>query len=286
VQGRRPIQYYVDSLNTSTLLPVSTIRRLESGVNANYHALQARFEKRYSKGLTFTTSFNYQKHMGVGYSVNEGGSGFGPRNPQDPRNWGVDYGRYNTDQRLRFVFSHIWEFPWMRDRRGVTGALLGGWAVNGIIQLASGFPVTLSQSGDSLNTGASSTTRPHVAPDGSVDRVWSERSVAQWFDTSAFVRSIYQGNTQQGLFLGPKGYGNAGVSLFDSPGQTTWDFALFKEFRVTEGKKLQFRWEAFNFLNTPQFGAPNNSLGNANFGRILSTKISNREMQFGLKFVF
>jgi hypothetical protein len=86
--------------------------------------------------------------------------------------------------------------------------------------------------------------------------------------------------------VGPKGYGNAGVSLFDAPGTKTWDFALFKEFRIIEGYRLQFRWEAFNFLNTPQFANPSAQLGNANFGRITSTSISNREMQFGLKYRF
>ena len=66
----------------------------------------------------------------------------------------------------------------------------------------------------------------------------------------------------------------------------TWDFALFKEFRIREGHRLQFRYESFNFLNTPQFNAPSRSLGAADFGRISSTVINNREMQFGLKYRF
>jgi hypothetical protein len=84
----------------------------------------------------------------------------------------------------------------------------------------------------------------------------------------------------------PLGYGNAGVALFDAPAQKTWDFALFKEFKVREGHTVQFRYEAFNFLNTPQFSAPDRSLGSATFGRITSTVINNREMQFGLKYRF
>jgi hypothetical protein len=286
VQGRRPTQFYVDSRDPSALLPLSTVRLLESAASTNYNALQMRAEKRYANGLSFNASYNFQKHMGLGYSVNEGGTGFGARNPQDPRNWGPDYGRYNTDQRHRFVFSHVWEIPWLRNAGGVKGAVLGGWAVNGIIQMGSGLPVTLSQSGDSLNTGAGGVTRPHVAPGAVVDRVWANRTVQQWFDTSAYVRSKYEGSPAAGLYLGPKGYGNAGVSLFDAPGNKTWDFALFKEFRVTEGHRIQFRWEAFNFLNTPQFNVPQRQLGNANFGRITSTRLSNREMQFGLKYRF
>jgi hypothetical protein len=111
-----------------------------------------------------------------------------------------------------------------------------------------------------------------------VPRVWDNRSIAEWFPTDAFVRSKYEGNTGPGLFLGPKGYGNSGISLFDAPGQKTWDFALFKEFRITEGQRLQFRWESFNFLNTPQFAQPQRQFGNANFGRITSTRFNNREI--------
>ena len=64
----------------------------------------------------------------------------------------------------------------------------------------------------------------------------------------------------EGIFIGPKGYGNAGSGLFDAPAQKTWDFALFKEFTITETQKVQFRWESFNFLNTPQFSAPNRNV--------------------------
>src|SRR5205807_1981382 len=149
-------------------------------------------------------------------SVNESPL-YGPNFAQDPRNRLGDRGRSGIDQRFRYVFSHIWELPWMRNAKGVTGAILGGWAVNGIVQLQSGLPVTIGQTGDSQNT---------------------------------------------------------------------WDFSLFKEFKIREGHNLQFRYEAFKFLNTPQFNAPSRNLGAADFGRISSTVINNREMQFGLKYLF
>ncbi|MCI0701968.1 MAG: hypothetical protein L0241_12875, partial [Planctomycetia bacterium] len=286
VQSRRPFQFYSDSRDPERLLPLGTIRRLESWTSTRYHALQARAEKRYSKGLSFVGSFNYQKALAVGYGVNEG-AGFGSNTPQDPRNRLGDYGRSNIDQRFRFVFSHIYELPWMRNQRGWKGALLGGWAVNGIIQLTSGLPVTVAQTGDSHNTGPSSSPRPHVAPGAKVSRVWDSRSIGRWFDTSAFVRSKFEGSTGEGVYLPEaRGYGNAGVSLFDAPAQKTWDFALYKEFRIREGHRLQFRYEAFNFLNTPQFSAPDRSLGSATFGQINSTIVNNREMQLALKYNF
>ncbi len=285
VQGRRPVQFYVDSRNPNQLLALGTVRRLESWTNSNYNALQLRAEKRYSAGLTFHASFNYQKAMYIGYGVNEGGP-FGTSFTQNPRDRLADYGRSQIDQRFRYVFSHVWEIPWMRKAKGPAGWVLGGWSINGIIQLTSGLPVTVSQNGDSQNTGPSSFQRPHVVAGNPVDRVWENRSIDRWFNTSAFVRSKCDGCAGEGLFLGPLGYGNAGVSLFDAPAQKTWDFACFKEFFPREGHRIQFRYEAFNFLNTPQFSAPSRALGAADFGRIGSTIVNNREMQLGLKYIF
>ena len=261
------------------------MRSLESWTSSNYHALQLRGEKRYSHGLTFNASFTFQKAMSIGYGVNEGGP-YGNSYTQDPRNRLGDYGRSQIDQRFRFVFSHIWEIPWMRNTKGPAGWALGGWNVNGIIQLASGLPVTVQQTGDSQNTGPSSFERPHVVAAQTVERVYANRTIDKWFNTDAFVRSRCNGCAGDGIYIGPKGYGNAGVSLFDSPAMKTWDFALFKEFTPHEGHRIQFRWEAFNFLNTPQFSAPSRSLGSADFGRISSTVIDNREMQVGLKYIF
>jgi hypothetical protein len=285
VQNRRPVQFYVDSRSPNTPLALGTVRRLESWTNSNYHAMQLRAEKRYSHGLTFNASFNFQKAMSIGYGVNEGGP-YGNSYTQNPRDRLADYGRSQIDQRFRFVFSHIWEIPWLRKAGGPKGWFLGGWAINGIIQLTSGLPVTVSQTGDSQNTGAQSFQRPHAAAGQSVDRVWESRTIDRWFNTAAFVRSKCDGCAGEGLYLGPKGYGNAGVSLFDAPGFKTWDFACFKEFHPKEGHRIQFRYEAFNFLNTPQFSAPSRSVGAADFGRIGGTSINNREMQLGLKYIF
>ena len=55
---------------------------------------------------------------------------------------------------------------------------------------------------------------------------------------------------------------------------------------IKESHHLQFRVEAFNLFNTPQFAGPNANLGDAAFGRITTTTIDNREVQFALKYSF
>ena len=120
-----------------------------------------------------------------------------------------------------------------------------------------------------------------------MDRVFTDRNLDYWIDTGAFIRSKCDGCPNEGLFVpGTLGYGNAGVGLFDAPAQKSWDFALLKEFPVRQEHRIQFRWEVFNFTNTPQFSSPNRSLGSAAFGRITSTLANNREMQFALKYIF
>src|SRR5260370_27225759 len=285
IQSRRPIQFYTDSLSPDKLIPLSTLRYLDSGLNSIFHALQARAEKRYSHGLTAVGSFNYHKRIANGYSVNESGP-FSSNVPQDPRNVHADRGRFNLDQRFRFVSSNVWELPFFRGSNGLQRAVLGGWAVNGIVTLTSGFPVTVAQSGDSMNTGSASSPRPNVVPGAKVDRVLEGRTLDHWFNTDAFIQAKCNGCAGAGTFVGPKGYGTAGVGLFDAPAQKTWDFALFKEFRIREAQRVQFRWEAFNFLNSPQFNPPDRTRGTATFGRITSTITSNREIQFALKYIF
>jgi hypothetical protein len=81
-------------------------------------------------------------------------------------------------------------------------------------------------------------------------------------------------------------YGNVGRNTLRQPGMKVWDIGLFKEMPITEGHRLQFRWEAFNLWNTPQFRAPAAQLGAANFGTITSTWLDNRQMQFALKYLF
>ena len=79
--------------------------------------------------------------------------------------------------------------------------------------------------------------------------------------------------------------GDAPRTFFRLPKIVNSNISAFKNFTVG-GKRLQFRWESFNFTNTPQFSAPNATLGSATFGRITSTLINNREMQLALKYIF
>jgi hypothetical protein len=71
-----------------------------------------------------------------------------------------------------------------------------------------------------------------------------------------------------------------------APGISSFDGMVSRSFVFTERHRLEFRWELFNLSNTAQFGRPNLTVNLAQGGTINSTQLPNRQMQFGLRFVF
>ncbi len=119
-----------------------------------------------------------------------------------------------------------------------------------------------------MNTGTGS--RPDRIGSGELE----DPTVDRWFDTTAFATPAQ--------FT----YGNSGRNILYGPGRTNFDFSLFKEFRIVESVKLQFRTEFFNLFNTPQFDLPNAAIGAGNAGTITGIVGTPRQIQFGLKLIF
>ena len=131
--------------------------------------------------------------------------------------------------------------------------------------------------------------RPNAVPGQKIDLDSSKRSTDQWFNIQA-------------LAIQPLGtYGNLGRTVGHGPEIFGMDFSTLKNFNFAEKRYLQFRFEAFNFLNHPNFGDPGTSLssntlnsagvpivGTGSLGVIKSTRgsIDMRELQFSLKLVF
>ena len=103
------------------------------------------------------------------------------------------------------------------------------------------------------------------------------RTVESWMRRTAFRRLVAA--TEAGKF------GNAGRNIARGPGLVYLDVSLLKDFRLTERARLQFRAEAFNIANHPNFGLPISDLASPNFGRILAASQA-RLMQFALKAIF
>jgi hypothetical protein len=102
----------------------------------------------------------------------------------------------------------------------------------------------------------------------------SERSIDRWFNTGFVTRSA------------PGVFGNAGRNLVEGPSRRNIDIMVARNFMMPwEGHTLQFRFESFNFTNTPAFGQPNTAVGTPNVG-LINEADDPRRIQFALKYVF
>ncbi len=238
---------------------------------AAYHAFQFSAEKRLTHGLSGLLSYTWGHSIDtVGQSF--GGGADGPL-PQDPLNRRADRGNSPFDIRHRLTIAWNYSLPFGKGRRwlsngGAAEYVLGGWQINGINTFQTGLPFTPTANTSTLNTGTGS--RPNRIGNGTL----SNPTIDRWFDTAAF--------TTPAQFS----YGNSGRNILYGPGRVNFDFSLFKEFRLVEAVKLQFRTEFFNLFNTPQFDLPNAAVGASNAGTITGIVGTPRQIQFGFKLVF
>ncbi len=259
----------------------SDVNMRTSGAYSTYHGMQLRVEKRMSKGLSLLVSYTVSKSLDSNPGVSTGSDAYSGV-AQDARNLRAEYGLSDFDVRQRFVHTFLYELPVGRGKKfgtswsGPLDAMLGGWEINGILTLQTGRPFTpfFSSTVDRSLTGGFA-DRPNLVGDPKLNDPTPDR----WFNTAA-------------LALPPLGsFGNAGRNIVEGPGLKNFDFGLFKKFRFTESKSLQFRTEFFNLTNHPNFALPNGNINSGSFGRIENAADGNslgaqRQIQFGLKFLF
>ena len=258
-----------------------------SGV-ASYNSLQVKVQKRFSQGLTFLASYTWSKCLSI---QDEGQSG----SIQNPYDWSADKGNCDFNVPNIFVFSYAYQLPygegmhWGGNASGPAKAILGGWQISGVTTAESGLPFTLTASAtDVANINPSSQTERANVTGASLLPSGFQQSVQAWYNPAAFV-------TPQ-----PYTFGDVGRNTVRGPKAMTWDFALLKNFRITESTRLQFRSEFFNLFNNVNLAPPGGgssggfstlggesqtAVNGPNFMRITSAAAS-REIQFALKFLW
>ena len=249
------------------------INLLESRANSNYNALQMRFQQRLTRGFSALASYTWSRS--IDDASNFFSSAGDPNFPQNSSNVAAERGRSNFDVSHRLSVSYSYALPF-RHTDGVVSKLVNGWETFGIVTLQTGrpFTVALLPEIDNSGTGRSilgfgANDRPNVAGNPEL----TNPTTLQWFNTAAFA------------FPAPGTFGNAGRNILEGPGFQSVNASLVKNTALTEGVKLQFRAEAFNLFNHPNFNLPDNFLGSPTFGRITSAR-DPRHIQFGLKLLF
>jgi Carboxypeptidase regulatory-like domain len=242
---------------------------------ADYNALAAKLQRRFSSGLTYLVSYTWSKSIDTGSGIR-----VPPGDQQFTQNeFCVSCDRatssFSADQ--RFVTSLLYELPFgkgkpLLNHGGLIHAIVGGWQMGSIVTLQSGFPVTVLDGKDQSNTGHQY-DRPNATGQATALARGSQ-DPQRFFNTAAYV-------------LEPFGaYGNAGRNTVTGPGLMSWDFSTLKRFPIKEQRDLEFRFEVFNMPNHPNWGIPNATVTSTSFGKITTTSNDMRELQFALKLNF
>ncbi len=243
--------------------------------NSLYHGLQTKLEKRYSQGMTYIVSYSWSHAIGDWRSIpgSGGAPGENARIVKDVLDLSHERGPTPQDIRHRLIGSIVYELPFLKGATGVKRTLLGGWSIGSILTFTTGTPATPGVQGASKSNvnDLNHLDRPDVVSGQSVNPANQDPSL--WWNPAVFVANQ------------PLTFGDAGKGILRIPGRAQWDFSAYKSFKFTEKYSAQFRFEAFNFTNTPQFNAPNTRVGNANFG-IISGAQNPRNLQLGIKFIF
>jgi hypothetical protein len=249
---------------------------------ANYNALQVEVKKRMTHGLELRGNYTWAKKLDT---TGGGANGVADvQNVMDPYNLRTDWGPSPEDFRHQASFSGTYELPfgpgkpWLTGVRGVGAKLAGGWQVNWIVTMVSGFAfspiIGTNQSG---NGDLFVPDRPSWNPSFTGPLI--NGTVNQWFNPAAYILPV------SGTF------GNVGRNVLRGPRLTDADVSLFKTTKITERLGLQFRAEGFDIFNHTNLGIPNKNVFsggqlNGTAGLITSTNTTSRQIQFGLKLTF
>ncbi len=258
-----------------------------------YHSFQLKLDKRFSHGGTIMASYTISKLIS---DTNNEINWLGDAAPS----WG-DIDAYNLhnersldgfDVPQRFVLGYVLDLPFGQGKKYLSGLspvvnkLVGGWGIDGIATFQSGFPLNIGGGSNALcnlgipEAGGCRVTR--TGPDSLTSGSTTDR-LDEWFNTSTFTNTttLTRGNDSR---TEPD---------IREDGEKNLDFAAFKNTRFGPDDKLglEFRTEFFNFLNHPQFSAPNTSCctsyaNGGTFGVVSLQYNLPRLIQFSLRFTF
>ncbi len=250
-------------------LAINAIRPI---FNSNYNSLQVSTQKRFHGGSTWGVAYTWS-HALTDNQTDRSTA------PQNTFNLHGDYGPTQQDRRHIFTTNYVYELPWLHEQHGITGHLLGGWEMSGVITAQSGTPntvsgVTIDRAGQGcLSASTPCGLRPDIIANPNQN---APHTFQQWFNTATYVQTpagqIRPGTARRGDILGP-GFWRA-------------DLSLLKNFKFGERVTTQFRVDAFNALNhTNPSGIGSFSVTSSLFG-VVTTARDPRLIALGLKLNF
>jgi hypothetical protein len=287
-----------------------------------YNSLQVQLRHQFSHGLLLQASYTWSR-LTTNINQSEAGTGIdapgnvlsGGASSNNPRDFGQQYGLAAFNRPQRLIIAYSYDLPY-KNTQGLSGKILGGWAVSGVTTIQDGEPFTVTDGNAGViyygkggtpfggggvraelnpanTTGCNSfgvcSGKGLTTPGGNESRLGGPFGGPGWINRAAYVNAPCIGGTVEGDCAGSggaTGFGNSQVGAIMGPGQNNWDLSLQKNTKITEGLTVQFRTEFYNIWNHAQFNPPINSISLQTFGQIQSSSVPPRIMQFALKFLF
>ncbi len=271
---------------------IGEIRTLANGAWSVSHGLQVKLEKRFSGNWSMLNSYTWQHSIGQTEEDEY-------LEPQNTYNLAAERGDNAPD--YRHQLSSAWSYllpigPKQKvwNNEGPLRWLTGGWQLNGIIAMHSGEAFTPLLSQDYTNTDSGAPRPNSIGNPYDFSNAVSEgcpankQTIQCWYNPAAFaLPPLAPGQSFA------REYGNARRGSLRGPAIYHVDASLFKNLSLSEHLRMQFRVEAFNLFNTPQFALPYAAVDQAGApgtpslsGSITSTSHASRELQFALKLSF
>jgi hypothetical protein len=277
--GRPFFDSFRRTVQTSLVTPIG---------HTKYNSLQTQLTRRFSNGLQMQFAYTFSKAVAVCCNTNnDGGPAIQARQFLDLTSALAPFDRTHN-----FQTTWVYELPFGRGKQfatsGFSSYLLGGWQVNGLFSAYSGAPFNVVADGASLNMPGSTQRADRIGPVRKLGGVGRGQAFYDWLawapvTGARFGTASFMPNTR-------------------APGIRNLDVGIFRRFLITERLDMQFRAEALNVTNTPQWGTPSGNIsglqrfpdgsfrggvfevtGTANTGR---DGIVQRVFRFGLRFGF
>lgn len=262
----------------------NSIRETDNVASSRYNALQTQFNRRFSGGLLLGVSYTFSK-------TEDDGSNQRDIIP-DTYNAHNLWGPAEFDDRHIFIANFLYELPFLKGSSNLAGKLLGGWQISGLFQAQTGLPCGIGVGNDYAGVGQDGSFGC-----GNAGQFWvvngdpkilgqmahnGNSDPNQWFATTNPDGSKIFTAPPAGTF----NLQNGVRGLIYQPGFDNWNMGLFKKFTINERFNLQFRTEAYDVFNHPNWNGPGLNPTSGNFGKVTGKNNDVRNLQLSLRLQF
>jgi Carboxypeptidase regulatory-like domain len=248
-----------------------TIYLYEFANNSNYHSLQASILHRLARGFNLSANYTLSKALDCSDAYSSAVDPF-----LDPRS--RNYGPASYDRRHVFSSNFYWNLPAPGRATGARplGWIADGWAISGVVRMATGGPVTPSYSlvnGIASPSGSpDDTARPQVVnPDAPLGPVISGGAITTTTRFGPPPEPANQAKVPWVINTNTPQLGNLGKNTLYGPGVNNWDLSLYRVVKLSERVSSQFRLESYNTFNHTQWSTYNTSLQFNSAGTMVNT---------------